>query len=336
MSSRICAWLILVVLAVVAGNAQAQDNREATAKALFDEAGRHYDSGEFDLALEKYRAAYRVTPRTKILLNIGAVLFELGRYAEAANTFDEYLHSPGADPVRTPKVQETLSEIDQRVGRVQFDVTVNAAANEPSATIWIDGQKLGPLPFTRTHRVPPGSHRAELRAADGRVLASQSFDIAAGLERRVQLVVESKPPPPPPPPPSTSAAETRARLGIFARTDIDLAGRGFIVAPGASVHITSGVEAFSGVLFNAKRVGFEVGARWRLGQGLVRPMAIASVPVFYSHGARPSGKLAVGAAVPWSKRLQGTIEFGVSYTPSVPFGHANAVVIGALGVEMSL
>lgn len=330
MSSRICACLILAALVFAAANAEAQGNRQATARALFDEAGRHFDAGEFDLALEKYRAAYRVTPRTKILLNIGAVLFELGQYAEAGNTFDEYLRSPGADPVRTPRVQRTLAEIDQQVGRVQFDI----AAPGPGATVWLDGQKLGSVPFTRIHRTPPGSHRAELRALDGRTLVTESFDVAAGAEHRAQLIVEPEAPAPPPPP--TAAKSRRPRLGVFARTDIDLAGRGLVLAPGASLYITGGVEAFSSVLFNARRVGFEVGARLRLGQGVIRPMAIAAIPVFYSDGARPSGKLAVGAAVPWSKRMQGYVEFGVSYAPSVPFGHASTVVLGSVGVEMNL
>lgn len=109
--------------------------------------------GLYPEALEKFRAAYAIYPSPKLLLNIGTTQRNLGRNAEAAETYENYLRSPERDPAKVVEVERILKEIDAVVGHVQV------LARVEGSTVTIDGKDLGLAPLNRTLRVEPGPHK---------------------------------------------------------------------------------------------------------------------------------------------------------------------------------
>jgi len=68
------------------------------AKALFAEGNEHYNLGEFEPALERYKLAYRVKPLAAFQFNIAQCHRKLGQYQDAIAMYQAYL-------VGTPNAQ---------------------------------------------------------------------------------------------------------------------------------------------------------------------------------------------------------------------------------------
>src|SRR5687767_3414897 len=80
---------------------RAQSTDEQAARALFKEGNTLHGKGQYAAALEKFYAAYARWKNPKILANIGTAAWELGRYVEAANAYDQFLsQAPANDPSR--------------------------------------------------------------------------------------------------------------------------------------------------------------------------------------------------------------------------------------------
>ncbi len=66
---------------------------EDLAKRLFNEGTVHYARGEYELAIERFRAAYLVTPKPDLLYDIGRALEKMGRNEDAAEVYEQYMHA---------------------------------------------------------------------------------------------------------------------------------------------------------------------------------------------------------------------------------------------------
>lgn len=157
------------------------DTNEAkeTARALFRRGNENVRQKAYAAALEDYRAAYRLWPSPKILLNTGTVLQLVGRAAEAADAYARYLEDPDADPDRIPEVEAVVEKLDVEVVRLEIHV-----ADQP-ADISVDDEPAGVAAPNLTCRVDPGVHTVaatrDAMVATARVVAS------GGDVRRVEL-----------------------------------------------------------------------------------------------------------------------------------------------------
>jgi tetratricopeptide (TPR) repeat protein len=127
-------------------------DRVTRAEAAFRRAGAAFDAGDLQTALTEYRESYALWPRPRTLLNLGVVLRQLGRPAEAANLLAEYVDVEPADSSKVAAARKTLATLDRELARVSI-----SARGDGELTL--DGKALDPEVLRRPVRVTPGRHR---------------------------------------------------------------------------------------------------------------------------------------------------------------------------------
>lgn len=128
------------------------DPMRERAQVLLDEGNAALNSGQYVEALAKFREAHSVFPSPKLLLNIGTTLRQLGRNAEAATVYEQYLAHPERDPARVPELEALIAQIDQTVAVVVIQ------CRTVGAVVRVDGQIVGLGPMNKRMRVEPGDH----------------------------------------------------------------------------------------------------------------------------------------------------------------------------------
>jgi hypothetical protein len=148
-----------------------------------------FDEGDYTLALVEFERAYQLAPNYRALYNIALVNMQLGRYADATRTFEQYLHD-GADavpPERRTQVANTLNELKVRTA------TVDISINVPNAEVALDGR---PMDASRLHGptlIDAGEHT--LRAsAPGYQPAFRTMTLAGADKVAVKLQLVLIPP----------------------------------------------------------------------------------------------------------------------------------------------
>jgi Tetratricopeptide repeat/PEGA domain len=148
-----------------------------------------FDEGDYTLALVEFERAYQLAPNYRALYNIALVNMQLGRYADATRTFEQYLHD-GGDAVpadRRAQVGNTLNELRVRTA------TVDISVNVPNAEVALDGR---PLEASRLHGptlIDAGEHT--LRAtAPGYQAAFKTVTLAGADKATVRLQLVPVPP----------------------------------------------------------------------------------------------------------------------------------------------
>jgi hypothetical protein len=165
------------------GPANEQPGEEASTR--FKRGLQLFDEGDYTLALVEFERAYSLAPNYRALYNIALVNVQLGRYADASRTFEQYLHDGGAaiPQSRRDEVGKTLQELKLRTATV--DVSTNVATAEVS----LDGK---PIDAARLHGpmlIDAGEHI--LRASSPGYQAAYRTVTLAGADRvavRLQLV----------------------------------------------------------------------------------------------------------------------------------------------------
>lgn len=230
--------LVALVLGLVAAVSQAAaqpsvDDAEQTAvepeesllkrkaQRLVDEGVALMSESDHGEALKKFRAAYELYPSVKLALNIGTALRHLGREAEAARSYEQYLAHPEAEPAVSARLVEILHEIDQRVGWLTIEL------RERAARVTLDGERVRGLHEEVTLRVDPGSHSLVAELA-GRPATVQHFDIEPKQKLHLELSI-AKPGEAPPEPVDAQS--------IVGWSMVGLGGAGVIV--GAVVDIVA-------------------------------------------------------------------------------------------------
>ncbi len=156
------------------------------AKALFLKANKLLDQGDLEGAADNYRASYELSGRAKILLNIGAVMAELGRNADFANIYQEYLDHPKRDASRVPKIKSLVRELDAKVGRIKLVIA-------PDGDVTVDGKKVGKGPMLRIYRVEAGRHVVTATFSTGAVTREVETKVGSDITVKLRAPPEKKP-----------------------------------------------------------------------------------------------------------------------------------------------
>ena len=121
-------------------------------------------------------------------------------------------------------------------------------------------------------------------------------------------------------------------LTAFVRTDVDLTGRGAVVAPGGGVRFGERLDLFANAIVGANR-GAEIGGRFGPKLGALRPLATLSLPVFFSDGDAYTN-LRAGIGAEWTARSWMTValDVGLAYAFSPPEDVVATVPIGSARV----
>src|SRR6185503_6901026 len=141
--------------------ARADDAAEREGRALFAKGNQHVKDGDYAGALELFQSAYAKYPNVKILLNIGTMLSQLGRSAEAVEAYEAYLRDPAADPGRKAEVAKLLAALDARVAKLRVVV------DDPKATVLVDGKVTGQPGGMVSMRIEPGPHAISAKREGG-------------------------------------------------------------------------------------------------------------------------------------------------------------------------
>ena len=127
------------------------------AQALMSEGVRQLLASHFDQALANFLEAYGQFPSPKILLNIGSTLRDMGKPAEAANTYQRYLLDPATGPERVAEVKQLLISLDEQLTILTIRVAPRLAE------ISIDGGPFVAVGSTLITRTRPGTHLVRIR-----------------------------------------------------------------------------------------------------------------------------------------------------------------------------
>jgi len=126
------------------------------AQALIVEGVKQLHARAFDQALANFLDAYARLPAPKLLLGVAAILRDMGRLADAANTYRRYLVDPAASAERAGDIEELLAQLDEQL-------TILTVRAPRGAQVSIDGGPLVTIGGTLVTRVPAGVHRVQVR-----------------------------------------------------------------------------------------------------------------------------------------------------------------------------
>jgi hypothetical protein len=322
--------------------------QDPIAQALIREGVRQQQAQAYDQALANFLAAYDKVPSPKLLLHIASTLREMGRLADAANTYQRYLADPASDRERAGEVKDSLARLDQQL----------AVLVVHGGDVSVDGGPFVAVGGELVTRVRPGLHLVRVRtggttaeltvnafegetkdvpaaapaaASGGRVygwlVTGTQYGAASaiGRERSVRAGYAGPEVAPIMPRLETSDAglalhrgrESHISSGVLALARIDGEGRGFAGGLGITYSPHDRVEVELAGL-RSQFWGAYVGARYRFWTRKWRPYVAAGVPSFFFTDDAMRTKVALGA------RVAGGIELVVN---------AHLSIAGDLGYE---
>jgi hypothetical protein len=130
------------------------------AQALMSEGVKQLQARAYDQALANFLEAYAKFPSPKILLNIASTLRDMGRLADAANTYQRYLTDPATGSERVAEVKDLLLRLDEQLTILTVRVFPRGS------DISLDGGPFIPVGSSLLTRVRSGLHLIRIRKND--------------------------------------------------------------------------------------------------------------------------------------------------------------------------
>jgi tetratricopeptide (TPR) repeat protein len=159
-----------VVLGVMApggvvspAQAQSSGRNPAAAQALYDEARRLVQAGNFQGACPKFKESYQLDPGGGTLLNLADCYEKQGRLALAWSTFKDALVVAQRDrrDDRVEFANQHIASLESRLAHITVYVAEDARV--PGLSVSVDGSPLGEAAWGVAMPADPGKHivRAE-------------------------------------------------------------------------------------------------------------------------------------------------------------------------------
>ena len=114
----------------VPGRALAQDDARSRAAALYEEATTAYQQGNFQLAAEKFEAAYRLVRSAALAYNVGRAYERMSEYDRAVRYFRIYLRSGEGDEAERTDIQGRIAALRAAKQRSRDQVFVQAPSDD--------------------------------------------------------------------------------------------------------------------------------------------------------------------------------------------------------------
>jgi tetratricopeptide (TPR) repeat protein len=129
----------------------AEDRPSKWAKTLSDEAAKQFDLGEYEQALQSYKAAYLEKPDPVFLFNIGQCYRLLGKPEEAAGAYKSYLRKRPDAPNRA-LVEQFIGDAERAIRDRTAPPTGTVAPESPKPETKPPEVVAPPIPAPRHHR----------------------------------------------------------------------------------------------------------------------------------------------------------------------------------------
>ncbi len=324
-----------VLLAPFAAGAQPAprpaDSDKGDAKVLMASGLKLFAAKDYLGALAVFQNAYARFPSAKILLNVATTFKALGRDAEAANAYQEYLDAVEVDSARKTEVAKVLAGLDASLGVVAVAVTPTDAEVQINDGEW----------KRQRHdvRILPGP--AHIRARlEHHSPAERTVTVAAG--GKVELSLALVPIPQTTTPVAVVAAPMdtgihasvepvqRSRFGAIAMAHVDVVHKGGAGFVGAIVELAPRFQIEAQAILGPTYGGY-IGARYAFLPTSVRPLIAAGVPIFASGGARFAVRGAAGVELALTLHLAIVAEIGIEHLFNPQSSVAATVFVPALG-----
>lgn len=115
---RRLSWFLATLVMLIASAASAQvapAGPEAEAREHFEIARRYYELGQFREAAAEFEAAYRISPRPQLLMNIYLSYRDAADPVNAARALREYLASDHPSAADRPGLETRLRALERQV-----------------------------------------------------------------------------------------------------------------------------------------------------------------------------------------------------------------------------
>jgi hypothetical protein len=287
-----------------------KEQKEKQAYDLYQEGITSYNLGEFDKAIEKFKAAYALTGAPGLLFNVAQAYRLKKDYDQALYFYKTYLRlSP--DAPNKGDVEARIAEMEQLITEQK-----NIEKAKPVGTIPPGGTGVPDgAPGSGAQTPPVGGNTSKpppdtTPPAGGHDVASST---PGGTDAGYTATEAGGP---------TGIAGVYAphggQLGIVARADVDTAtfkGAAFMV--GLSYAFAPSFEADAGALVTGK-VGATVGFTLLFSTSHLRPLASLSAPMFFENGTHVGVHGAVGLRYDLGASFGIQLDLGVAHFLSVP------------------
>jgi hypothetical protein len=279
-----------------------KEKKERQAYDLYQEGITHYNLGEFDAAIEKFKAAYALTGAPGLLFNVAQAYRLKKDYEQALYFYKTYLR---LDPDAPNK-----KDVEARIGEMEKLMQEQQKLDKAKPVGTIPPGASG-VPDSGGGIAPPPPAGGESKAAGETPLAA-SGDSEGGGASAVSTGGEE-------PTAVSGAYQPRAgTLGLVARADVDTASfKGAAFAVGISYAFTPSLEAYVGALITGK-LGATGGLTFLFSSSSFRPLATLSVPTFFDEGTHVGVHGALGLRYDLSANLSVQLDLGVAHFFSVP------------------
>lgn len=206
LGSALVRWLVPVLLATGVAVAAAppavraqedDEQRQAAARALFEQGMAFVDRGELDQAADRFERSLDLRFSPVVAYNLSNALVQLGRFVEASERLRQVIRAEGADPQVVAAAEAQLEQVLGRIGQLTVEVT----GDLDSVEVRRDGAALSEALVGVPQPVDPGEHVVTLHRGDEE-LGRETVTVQEGGAAVVRL--EAPPAPAPEPEPATT------------------------------------------------------------------------------------------------------------------------------------
>ncbi|HHH27393.1 MAG TPA: tetratricopeptide repeat protein [Polyangiaceae bacterium] len=126
---------------VSSADAQALPEDDQRARQHFESGASYFSEGAYENALVEFEHAYRLSPRTAMLYNLGTTYERLGRFSDAADSFERYMREMGDELERRELLQQRIVNLRRRAASHQQTAasTTTPAASDDGGGLLIGG-----------------------------------------------------------------------------------------------------------------------------------------------------------------------------------------------------
>ena len=184
-STRTMRWFLVTAFCgaswLLPAVSWAQTGDPAAARALFQEARKAADTGDYTTACPKFADSYRLDAAIGTLLNIADCEQHLGHIARAWVTFQKALDQLPKNDDRRAMVEKAASSLEKRLPHL----SVRLAATVPKeATVERDGVLVGTSSLGIALPISTGHHIVTVKAP-GHQEQRYEIDVAEGQSREL-------------------------------------------------------------------------------------------------------------------------------------------------------
>jgi hypothetical protein len=164
----------------------------AELKGLVQEASAAYGAGDYEVAVDKLLAAYRIEPNARLIYNTARSYDQLGQCRRALVYYRAFSQHKGAEKSLVSNAKKKLAKAaecdtyDPSLGG-----RLSVFSQPDGATITVDGRQVGTTP-TEVAGLTSGEHRIAVEL-DGYKVVSKTLTLEAAQDRKVRAVLVEAP-----------------------------------------------------------------------------------------------------------------------------------------------